>query len=236
MRRARRHPGTGLRRLPRRRTTIRPPRASRARAISRTCARCHQAHLGRLRERACTASRSLDGNADVPVCTDCHRSHDIGGAAHHRVARADAGDVRQVPHQREPLMAKYGLSTNVVSHLPRRLPRHDARRSRSTSGTAAPGGAVAALCIDCHGVHDITARRRDPQSPVLKANLVADMPQVPPGGAPTTFPAAWLSHYEPSLAEGAAGLRGQGLLRGLHPVHDRRPRVSRSCFTSGGWW
>ena len=38
--------------------------------------------------------------------------------------------------------------------LPGGLPRHDARRSRA--GQDAAARRVAALCIDCHGVHDIT--------------------------------------------------------------------------------
>ena len=55
---------------------------------------------------------------------------------------------------------------------------------------------MTALCIDCHGVHNIT-RVDDPTSPVLKANLVKTCQKCHPG-APETFPAAWLSHYEPS--------------------------------------
>jgi hypothetical protein len=50
--------------------------------------------------------------------------------------------------------------------------------------------------VDCHGVHDIK-RVKDPDSRVIRANLVKTCQQCHPG-ASQTFPAAWLSHYEPS--------------------------------------
>jgi hypothetical protein len=58
-------------------------------------------------------------------------------------------------------------------------------------------GAVVARCTDCHGVHDIQ-KARDPQSPVIKANLLKTCQQCH-AGATGNFPAAWLSHYEPGI-------------------------------------
>ena len=55
---------------------------------------------------------------------------------------------------------------------------------------------LTALCTDCHGVHDI-ARVDDPKSPVLRANLARTCRKCHEG-ATEDFPAAWLSHYEPS--------------------------------------
>ena len=62
-----------------------------------------------------------------------------------------------------------------------------------TSGTAR----FTAVCVDCHGVHDIK-RVKDPDSRVIRANLVKTCETCHPGAGPT-FPASWLSHYEPSL-------------------------------------
>jgi hypothetical protein len=62
---------------------------------------------------------------------------------------------------------------------------------------AAVTGAVVARCTDCHGVHDIQ-KARDPQSPVIKANLLRTCRQCH-ADATANFPDAWLSHYEPSL-------------------------------------
>ena len=47
-----------------------------------------------------------------------------------------------------------------------------------------------------HGAHDVT-RVSDPQSPVLKENLLATCRKCH-HGAKADFPAAWLSHVEPS--------------------------------------
>jgi hypothetical protein len=51
-------------------------------------------------------------------------------------------------------------------------------------------------CTDCHGVHDIT-KVNDPASRVMRANLTKTCQQCHTG-ATENFPAAWLSHYEPS--------------------------------------
>jgi len=56
-----------------------------------------------------------------------------------------------------------------------------------------------AVCTDCHGIHDIT-KIDDPQSRVLRANLVKTCQECHPD-ATDNFPAAWLSHYEPSLTK-----------------------------------
>jgi hypothetical protein len=56
---------------------------------------------------------------------------------------------------------------------------------------------VTALCIDCHGVHDITTTQAA-TSPVLRANLVKTCRKCHPA-ASESFPDAWLSHYEPSF-------------------------------------
>jgi hypothetical protein len=45
------------------------------------------------RERA--RPRAHRGNADVPVCTDCHRAHDVGGPRNDRLGAARARDVRR---------------------------------------------------------------------------------------------------------------------------------------------
>jgi hypothetical protein len=53
--------------------------------------------------------------------------------------------------------------------------------------------------VDCHGVHDIT-RVDDPGSRVVKANLGRTCQRCHEG-ATDSFPAAWLSHYEPSWSK-----------------------------------
>jgi len=170
-------------------TTTRPgePRAE----ISRTCAKCHE---GVSRTYAASVhGRALieEHNRDVPVCTDCHRSHDIAGPRE-REWRLRTPELCGRCHTDATLMQRYGLSTRVLQTYLDDFHGKTAslQRRRST------GGAVAALCTDCHGVHDIT-KTHDPASKVMRANLVRTCRQCHPG-ATEEFPAAWLSHYEPS--------------------------------------
>jgi hypothetical protein len=58
------------------------------------------------------------------------------------------------------------------------------------------GRRLAAVCTDCHGVHDIQ-KADDPNSSVMAANLQKTCQKCHPG-ATESFPKAWLSHYEPS--------------------------------------
>jgi len=70
-------------------------------------------------------------------------------------------------------------------------------RVQKQENAAPEGGQVVALCIDCHGVHDIT-KTDAPNSAVIKAN-VAKTCQKCHAGASQNFSSAWLSHYEPTL-------------------------------------
>ncbi len=160
--------------------------------ISQTCATCH--------ERISIAyARSVHGkalleedNRDVPVCTDCHHSHDIADARE-RSWRMQSPALCGRCHTDKKLMGKYGLSTNVLSSY-----LADFHGTTASFGVGRADGQerVAALCVDCHGIHDIT-KVKDPGSRVLQANLVKTCQKCHPG-ATETFPAAWLSHYEPS--------------------------------------
>ncbi len=52
------------------------------------------------------------------------------------------------------MMQKYGLSTNVMQTYLADF--HGMTASLQKNGAEPDGGRVVALCIDCHGVHDIT--------------------------------------------------------------------------------
>jgi uncharacterized membrane protein len=58
---------------------------------------------------------------------------------------------------------------------------------------------LVAVCTDCHGVHDIMGTK-DPHSRVMQANLVKTCRECHKD-ATDEFPAAWLSHYEPTFAK-----------------------------------
>lgn len=160
--------------------------------VSDTCAACHSEVAERY--GASVHGRGLQGKAaaDVPVCTDCHRSHDLAGPSD-RSWLSRTHEVCGSCHGDKERMKRHGLSADVMQTY-----LADFHGATATLGQARPedGTRVTALCTDCHGVHDI-ARVDDPKSPVLRANLAKTCRKCHPG-ATDDFPAAWLSHYEPS--------------------------------------
>ena len=210
------------------------------------CVDCHGSHdvrkpsaprtliVADLREVPRGSRRRLRGQRPRPRTDRWQRRrarlHRLPSLARHRrpapdrVGAADARDVRRC-HANAAMMKKYGLSTNVLSTYLADF--HGKTASlRGHQGTPVTG-AVVARCTDCHGVHDIQ-KARDPQSPVIKANLLQTCRRCH-ADATENFPGAWLSHYEPEPAQGAARLRREGRLRGRHPVHDRRTRSPDSA-------
>jgi hypothetical protein len=162
-------------------------------AVSQTCAACHEG-IATAYTRSVHGRALTQGNADVPVCTDCHHAHNIAGP------RQSDWELRTPElcgscHSNAAVMNKYGLSTKVLSTYLTDFHGKTAAL-RSNQGTT-PTGAVVARCTDCHGVHDIQ-KAKDAASPVIQANLLKTCRQCH-ADATANFPAAWLSHYEPSL-------------------------------------
>jgi hypothetical protein len=54
------------------------------------------------------------------------------------------------------------------------------------------------VCYDCHGVHDMKSPS-DPTSQVYRENILRTCQKCHPD-ATESFPASWLSHYEPNVA------------------------------------
>jgi predicted CXXCH cytochrome family protein len=169
---------------------IAAPARPRAR-ISQTCAQCHPAVVAAY--RASVHGRALlDGNPDVPACTDCHRAHDIKDPRQ-RAWLLETPQLCGKCHGDPKLAAKYGMSPNVLQTY---LADFHGMTASLHGRKHADGARFTALCVDCHGVHDIR-RVKDPESTVIRANLVKTCRKCHEG-AGEAFPAAWLSHYEPS--------------------------------------
>jgi predicted CXXCH cytochrome family protein len=161
--------------------------------ISTTCARCHQAEYEKY--AASVHGRALieERNQDVPTCTDCHRSHDIQDPRT-REWQLKVPEMCGKCHADQKLAAKYGMSSDVLRTYLADFHGMTASLQQRQNG-GAPAGAVTAVCTDCHGVHDI-AHPGQPGS-TTHANLLSSCGKCHQG-APPEFPAAWLSHYEPS--------------------------------------
>ena len=160
--------------------------------ISRTCAKCHAAI-------AAAYLRSVHGKAliekdnhDVPVCTDCHQPHDTSNP----LAKSWHLAIPQLCarcHTNKGMMAKYGISTEVLTTYLTDF--HGVTSSLERSEKADPR-AFTATCTDCHGVHDI-ARVNSLSSPLIKANLLIVCRRCHRAAGPN-FPSAWIGHYEAS--------------------------------------
>jgi hypothetical protein len=134
----------------------------------------------------------VDGNPDVPACTDCHRAHDIKDPRE-RAWLLETPQMCGKCHGDPKLAAKYGMSDKVLQTY---LADFHGVTASLHETKRAEGARFTAVCVDCHGVHDIK-KVTDPDSRVIRANLVKTCQRCHPGASPA-FPAAWLSHYEPS--------------------------------------
>ncbi len=90
-------------------------------------------------------------------------------------------------------MTRYGISTDVFNTYVADFHGTTVTLFQALTPDQVPNTPV---CIDCHGVHDIQAVNT-PDSPVIKQNLLRTCEKCHPD-ATTNFPAAWLSHYQPT--------------------------------------
>jgi Zn-finger protein len=161
--------------------------------ISRSCATCHddvyRTYAGSVHGRALVE----EGLEDVPSCADCHTAHSIEAAS--TVAfRLHSPEICVDCHGDPERMAAHGLSTWVATSYLSDF--HGVTAALADPDTVDERQLVV-TCVDCHGVHDI----RSPEA-VGREAMVARVQDTCQGcheGAAQDFPAAWLSHYEPSL-------------------------------------
>ena len=140
-------------------------------AIPSTCGACHAGilatYLGGVHGAGFEA-----GEADVPVCTDCHTEHAVSDPAMEgaSVSKALVAETCARCHADDDIGKRYGFASSV-------------RRSWGSSyhGIAtAFGDRKTANCASCHGFHDILPSS-DPRSPVHAANLEATCGGCHPG-------------------------------------------------------
>lgn len=159
------------------------------------CAGCHERTYGIYVNSVHGAALVGTGNQDVPVCIDCHTSHDISDPLstdfHERIPA-----MCSKCHADTSVMDKYGLSTDVVKTYLSDF--HGITLSLYKGQNKTGPGRMIAECTDCHGTHDITGNfGSDAQR--VKANLLKRC-QACHDDAGEDFPDAWLSHYRPSLS------------------------------------
>lgn len=161
--------------------------------IPQTCAQCHSAIYEKYRLSVHGSALTDEQNLDVPTCVDCHGVHDIQDP---RTAefRLQSPSMCAKCHTDEEKMARYGLSTYVLSSYVADFHGTTVTLFEKQSPDAETNKAV---CYDCHGIHDIQ-RTKDPTTGLqLQENLLVRCQECHPD-ATANFPTAWLSHYQPS--------------------------------------
>lgn len=159
---------------------------------AKRCEKCHPDIYGSYVKSVHGEALLSEHNQDVPICSDCHRAHDIEDPRTVDFSNMTP-EICGKCHSNENLMSKYGLSTSVLqSYL-------EDFHGVTLTFYRKQGQAVRhiAVCTDCHGIHDITSvKQEDPA--VLKARLLQRCRKCHPD-ATEKFPSAWISHYEPTL-------------------------------------
>jgi nitrate/TMAO reductase-like tetraheme cytochrome c subunit len=171
---------------------IHDPREKRT-MVSGSCGACHEAVYKRYARSVHGKALVQDGNQDVPACADCHTHHQIQAPGTPRF-RLGSPDICIRCHGDERLMRKYGISTAVATTYLADFHGVTASLARGAEATAAQ---LVVTCADCHDVHNMASPRLK-GSEAMKATVAATCAKCHKGAA-VDFPAAWLSHYEPSL-------------------------------------
>ncbi|HZY45954.1 MAG TPA: cytochrome c3 family protein [Anaerolineae bacterium] len=168
------------------------PAEPRSKIAVTTCNKCHSGIAQEYRQSVHGAALVGDENPDVPVCIDCHGVHNISDPRTNQFL-LNSPQICAKCHSDPQRMSKYGIRTDVVNTYVADFHGTTVTLFEQKSPDQLPNKP---LCIDCHGIHDIKSIK-DPDSPVVKANLLATCQKCHPS-ATDNFPGAWLSHYPPS--------------------------------------
>jgi hypothetical protein len=176
--------------------TVAQARADKVKSSQR-CGRCHRDIYETYKGSVHGSALMQEHNVDVPICADCHTAHTIQGA-HTQDYAEKVPEICGKCHGNAALMKKYGIYPGVVNSYLSDF--HGVTlKFYQTQADASPAARKSiATCVDCHGIHDIT-KTTGPATNLVKARLVNRCQKCHPG-ATEEFPDAWLSHYEPSLA------------------------------------
>jgi len=170
---------------------IHNPHAKQA-MMSRSCAECHpdvyEQYEGSVHGRALA-----EDIPDVPACADCHTAHSIADPGS-VVFHLSSPELCIRCHGDEETMAPYDIPTEVATTYLADF--HGVTASLADTAELEERKLVV-TCVDCHGVHDIASPSLLPEG-VMKAQVREVCNQCHEGAA-ADFPAAWLSHFRPSL-------------------------------------
>ncbi|MEW6109027.1 MAG: cytochrome c3 family protein [Nitrospirota bacterium] len=164
---------------------------------AKRCEKCHSDIYNTYAASVHGSALFNEHNQDVPVCADCHMAHNIEDPRTFDY-RENIPQMCGNCHANKELMDKYGLTTAVLNSYLQdfhgvTLKLYKKQKDIGDKTTLKP----IAVCVDCHGIHDITLTT-GPNSSIVKTNLVKRCRKCHPG-ASENFPDSWISHYKPSL-------------------------------------
>lgn len=162
--------------------------------ISKTCGRCHEkvakAYAASVHGRAAD-----EGDPDVPVCTDCHGTHEVR-ATKNRAFHAGSYLVCARCHGDAERMRQHDLTADVLDTYLDDF--HGSSNQLFIEVGYVPAQPVA-TCADCHGHHDVQAIHGKSGARAARKR-VSQMCARCHKGASASFADAWLSHSAPTFA------------------------------------
>lgn len=170
-------------------TEMAVPRAE----IPKTCQTCHAGIYDEY-VKSVHGAALIDGNPDVPTCTDCHGVHNVEGPDYQASFRLFSPQICATCHADKELMDKYDISTDVFDTY---VADFHGTTVVLFEKIAPDQQTNKPVCVDCHGVHNIRPAS-DPTSTVYQANLLKTCQRCHPD-ATTNFPSSWLGHYRPDI-------------------------------------
>jgi predicted CXXCH cytochrome family protein len=161
--------------------------------LSRSCGECHQLELEAYVQSVHGKALMQDGVEAVPGCTDCHTAHSI---ADPKTAgfQLSSPDICINCHGDEERMKPFELSPDVAATY---LADFHGVTATLADPEAVEERHLVVTCVDCHGVHDIASPALLGEAAMTQRveRVCADCHE----DAGADLPAAWLSHFRPSL-------------------------------------
>jgi cytochrome c553 len=161
--------------------------------IPATCAQCHTEVYETYKTSVHGNALTEENNTDVPTCIDCHGVHNIQPPTTASF-RNSTPYLCAKCHTDESIMSKYGISTNVLNSYVSDFHGTTVKLFEEQFPDQPTNKPV---CTDCHGLHDISKVDNPETGIAMQENLLVKCQRCHPD-ATASFPAAWMSHYEPS--------------------------------------
>jgi predicted CXXCH cytochrome family protein len=159
--------------------------------VAFTCGNCHAAVFQEY-EHSVHGEALIEGDPNVPTCTNCHGVHGIQNPTS-ALFRNRSPELCAGCHADAELMAQYDITTNVFESYLTDFHGTTVALFEQQDPNVPTNKAV---CMDCHGVHDITPSDAE-HSRVIRENLLDTCQQCHPG-ATSDFPDAWVGHFPPT--------------------------------------